>query len=76
MGTMRRDVLRACRQCYGSGDCFQCSGRGRIPADLGGHDRCPACGGGTRCILCSGRGEVAYPLDQVIPSQRPLTFSR
>ena len=69
-------TIRDCRQCYGSGECFQCSGRGAIPADIGGNEACHSCGGGGRCILCSGRGEVAHGLEEVVPAPRTLQFSR
>lgn len=71
----QEDGLRACRQCYGSGECFHCSGRGRIASDVGGSPSCHSCGGNGSCILCSGRGEVAQPTDQVIRAPRTLTFS-
>jgi hypothetical protein len=70
------DLLRTCRQCYGTGDCFQCSGRGSFSADLGGSSACHSCGGSGRCILCSGRGEVAHPTDKVLPRPRLVTLAR
>ena len=69
------DAIRACRQCYGSGECFHCSGRGLIPADVGGDTACHSCGGGGKCILCSGRGEVAHPTDKVIPRPHTVNFA-
>ncbi|MGD8376929.1 MAG: hypothetical protein PVF68_12370 [Acidobacteriota bacterium] len=69
-------AVRDCRQCYGSGECFHCSGRGAIPSDLGGRESCHSCGGGGKCILCSGRGEVAQPLDAFLPASRPLNLVR
>ncbi len=77
MGTIDREVLRACRQCYGSGECFHCSGQGLIASDLGGKTDCVSCSGAGRCTICAGRGEVVQPIDQVVPpAHKPLTFAR
>ena len=71
----QNQAIRDCRQCYGSGECFQCSGDGSIPAEVGGRAACHSCGGGGKRILCSGRGEVTHPMDEVFPGPRPASFA-
>ncbi len=58
--------LRACRQCYGDGRCFHCSGEGfHLNKAENWGDECRSCRGNGRCVLCQGRGEVAYATDQL-----------
>jgi hypothetical protein len=61
-------AVRDCRQCSGSGECFQCGARGSIVDDLRGTYGCRSCGGSGRCVLCAGKGEVAHPANEVVRS--------
>jgi hypothetical protein len=74
----QRGSLRPCRQCYGSGKCFHCSGGGFSMKEAGGWgEECRSCQGTGRCVLCGGRGEVAHPTDEVgfLPS-KPAQLGR
>ena len=69
--------LRPCRQCYGDGRCFHCSGGG---SDLNKAESwdgdCRSCQGTGRCVLCRGRGEVAYAADELAFPSSPAPLVR
>ena len=58
-GTSTNIIDNRCRNCYGSGKCSLCAGRGEKQYDINGHYEmmdCPICNGSGRCQACKGRG--------------------
>lgn len=52
---------KVCYSCKGSGNCFNCSGRGGYY--IGYYKICNKCGGNGRCKWCSGTGRVKIGKD-------------